>query len=416
MDNKLIRIAIIGGGLAGASAANALFHLPHVDVHVFESAPEFSERGAAVGLSVNAQRALNAFIPPDKGVLQKAGAVAMNSSRIILGSGKDAGTVIFDLKTGVCVHRASLLRELLRPLPKEILHPNKKLVAINPKASGVELVFKDGALYDFDAVIGADGIFSFVRQHVFRDAAPGEDYGPSPAGFWDCRNLVPLDKAKSTLGKELFEDDRRYSWIGDGAFIMHDILEDRTMVQCIVSAIDKQQSFTESRKSILTRQDLNETLNTWLGGPIASGMIDLTLNQPDTYKYSQWEHKTTPTYFEDRVCLMGDAAHASTPWMGAGAGVAVEDAMVLGALFANISSPKEITAAFKAYDMVRRPRCQKVVDTSRETGLLFCGEFGLDVAELRAEISTRWSFILDLDMEAHRQEAMKYFTQYKNNQ
>lgn len=196
--------------------------------------------------------------------------------------------MIFDLKTGVCVHRASLLRELLRPLPKEILHPNKKLVAINPKASGVELVFKDGALYDFDAVIGADGIFSFVRQHVFRDAAPGEDYGPSPAGFWDCRNLVPLDKAKSTLGKELFEDDRRYSWIGDGAFIMHDILEDRTMVQCIVSAIDKQQSFTESRKSILTRQDLNETLNTWLGGPIASGMIDVSFPLAMPLPDHQW--------------------------------------------------------------------------------------------------------------------------------
>ncbi|KAI1386325.1 salicylate hydroxylase [Hypoxylon trugodes] len=414
MDSKRIRIAIIGGGLAGASVANGLFHLPHIEVHVFESAPEFYERGAAAGISLNAQRALNAIIPLDRGVLQKAGAVPMNSSRIILGSGKDAGTVIFDLRTGVCVHRASLLRELLSPLPKEILHPNKQLVAINPKSSGVELVFKDGSKYEFDAVIGVDGIFSFVRQHVFRDTAPGEDYGPSPAGFWDCRNLVPLDKAKSTLGKDLFEDDRRYSWVSDGAFIIHDILEDRTMVQCIVSAIDKKQSFTKSRKSLLVQQDLKETLNTWLGGPIASGMIDLTLNQPDTYKYSQWEHKATPTYFEDRVCLVGDAAHASSSWMGAGAGIAIEDA--ISKLFANISSPKEITAAFKAYDTVRRLRCQRVVDSSRETGLLFCGKYGLDVAELRAEISTRWNFILDLDMEAHQQEAMECFTQYKDNQ
>ncbi|KAI0180074.1 salicylate hydroxylase [Hypoxylon sp. FL1284] len=415
MDSKQIRVAIIGGGLAGASIANGLFHLSHVDVHVFESAPEFSERGAAVGLSLNAQRALNEIIPLDKEVLKKAGAVPMKSSRIILGSGNDAGTVIFDLRTGVTVHRASLLRELLSPLPKEILHPNKQLVAIDLKSSGVELVFLDGAVYEFDAVIGADGIFSYVREHIFRDTPPGEDYGPSPAGFWDCRNLVPLDKAKSTLGEELFEDDRRYSWIGDGAFIMHDILEDRTMVQCIVSAIDKKQSFTKSRKSTLTRQDLDETLGTWLSGPIASGMIDLTLNQ-HIDKYSQWEHKMTPTYFEDRVCLMGDAAHASSPWMGAGAGVAIEDAMVLGALFAKISSPTEIPAAFQAYDTVRRPRCQRVVDTSRETGLLFCGEFGLDIPKLRADITTRWNFILDLDMEAHQQEAFKCFTQYKNNE
>ncbi|OTA98272.1 hypothetical protein M426DRAFT_17561 [Hypoxylon sp. CI-4A] len=108
------------------------------------------------------------------------------------------------------------------------------------------------------------------------------------------------------------------------------------------------------------------------------------------------------------------AAHASTPWMGAGTGIAIEDTMILGALFANISSPKEITAAFKAYDTIRRPRCQKVADSSRETGLIFCGKSGLDVAELRTKISTKWNFILDLGMDEHQQEAMKYFTQYKN--
>lgn len=88
MENKKIRIAIIGGGLAGATAANALFRLPHFDVHVFESAPEFSERGAAVGLSINAQRALNEILPDYKNMLEKAGAVRMNSSRIILVSRK----------------------------------------------------------------------------------------------------------------------------------------------------------------------------------------------------------------------------------------------------------------------------------------------------------------------------------------
>ncbi|KAI1147678.1 salicylate hydroxylase [Nemania diffusa] len=416
MENKKIRIAIIGGGLAGATAANALFRLPHFDVHVFESAPEFSERGAAVGLSINAQRALNEILPDYKNMLEKAGAVRMNSSRIILGSGKDAGTLIAtfgERHPGMCVHRASLLRELLAPLPHEILHPNKQLVTINSEASRLELVFQDDTKYEFDAVIGADGIFSFVRRYIFRDTASAEDYGPSPAGFWDCRNLVPFDKAKSTLGEELFESDRRYSWIGDGAFIMHDVLENRSMVQCIVSAIDRQQPDLRSRKKILTQDDLMGTLGTWLSGPIANGMIDLTLNQ-STYKYSQWEHKVTPTYSNDRVCLMGDAAHASTPWMGAGAGIAIEDAMVLGVLLAKVTSPEEIAAAFKAYDMVRRPRCQKVVDSSRETGLIFCGEFGLEVAELKARISPKWDFIYGLDMEAHIKEAMENFTQFKS--
>lgn len=84
MNNQQIRIAIIGGGLAGATVANVLFSLQHVKVHIFESAPEFSERGAAVGLSVNAQQALKQILPDYKQMLDKAGAVPMSSSRTIL--------------------------------------------------------------------------------------------------------------------------------------------------------------------------------------------------------------------------------------------------------------------------------------------------------------------------------------------
>lgn len=175
----------------------------------------------------------------------------------------------------MCVHRASLLRELLAPLPAEILHPNKQLVAINSKASGIELAFKDDTKCDFDAVIGADGIFSSVRRHIFRDTIRPGDYEPSPAGFWDCRSLVPIDKAKAVLGEQLFSDDRRYSWLGKGAFIMHDILEDKTMVQCIVSAIEREQPRSDSGKQILTRESLTNTLHAWLDGPIASGIIDV---------------------------------------------------------------------------------------------------------------------------------------------
>ena len=83
-DSRHIRIAIIGGGLAGTTVANALFRIPNLDVHVFESAPKFSERGAAVGLSSNAQDALKHIIPESDSLLQKAGAVPMNCTRLVL--------------------------------------------------------------------------------------------------------------------------------------------------------------------------------------------------------------------------------------------------------------------------------------------------------------------------------------------
>jgi salicylate hydroxylase len=84
MGDTQIRIAIIGGGMAGAILANALVRIPHINVQVFESAPEFSERGAALGLSKNAQDALQEILPAPKDTLQKAGGVPMASTRLMM--------------------------------------------------------------------------------------------------------------------------------------------------------------------------------------------------------------------------------------------------------------------------------------------------------------------------------------------
>lgn len=81
MANPKIRIAIIGGGLAGASLANALVRHVQLEFHVYESAPEFSERGAGISLSITAQRALEHINPATPELLRKAGAVAQKSSR-----------------------------------------------------------------------------------------------------------------------------------------------------------------------------------------------------------------------------------------------------------------------------------------------------------------------------------------------
>jgi 2-polyprenyl-6-methoxyphenol hydroxylase-like FAD-dependent oxidoreductase len=83
MANSHIRLAIIGGGVAGATLANALIQVPHVDVDVFESAPEFSERGAAVILSSTAQKSLFKAVPRAREMLQRAGAVPMKSTRLV---------------------------------------------------------------------------------------------------------------------------------------------------------------------------------------------------------------------------------------------------------------------------------------------------------------------------------------------
>lgn len=197
------------------------------------------------------------------------------------GSGPSAGQIVVDLDgedSGVIVHRASLLRELVARLPKKALHTNKKLAKMDLKhgTGAIEVTFHDGTTSESDVIIGADGIFSTVRSHVLQDST--NEFAASPAGFWDCRTLVPFEKAKAILGAERFEVDRQCGYIGDGAFVMHDVLEDRTVVQCIISAIEREP--TRDRKRALTRESLTQTLGTWLDGPIGKEVIEVKAYSP----------------------------------------------------------------------------------------------------------------------------------------
>ncbi|KAI0165448.1 salicylate hydroxylase [Hypoxylon sp. FL1284] len=403
------RLAIIGGGLAGVTLANALMRHEHIEFHVYESAPEFSERGGAVGLATNAQQALHRVIPEADAMLKRTGGVQMNSTRIVVGAGPSIGCLVLDITPtdpGIIIHCASLLRELLGPIHQEVLHANKKVSSISESDSDiigrrVEVNFTDGTTDFFDAVVGADGIFGTVRECVLREFPDAEGkYKASPAGFWDCRNLIPIEKAKAALGEEYFESDRQYGWVNDGALIIHDVLENRTMVQCI------------ERRRPLSRELLEGALERSLESAHTRAMIDLILDQPSPSCYSQWEQKATPTYARGRVCIVGDAAHTTTPWQGSGAALAIEDAMVLGALLGAVKSPGEISTAMEAFSNVRRPRCQRVIDSSRGTGDILCGqhpEAGLDPDKLKETLMPRWEHIHGLDLEKHESEAVKEF-------
>ncbi|KAF3765288.1 FAD/NAD(P)-binding domain-containing protein [Cryphonectria parasitica EP155] len=379
-SSSTIKIAVIGGGLAGASIANALLRYAHLEVHVYESAPEFSERGAAIGLSGDAQRALQKVVGVSEAsaMLQRPGAVLQASTRTCIGSGTHAEAVIVDLgddpegSTRV-VHRASLLRELLTPLPAKRLHTRKALSEITGTAAGdVQVTFCDGQNETFHAVIGADGIFGAVRRYVLQESA--DDDGPFPAGCWDCRNVVPINKARDTLGAQYFEQDRQYGWVGNRAFVMHDVLENRTKVQCVISTIEKDPP--KDRRRPLTREFMEETLLDWMDGPVGKGIIDRRFS--DLFKWSSmycWRR-----------------AHATNPWQGAGTGQAFEDAIILVTLLGETKVSSEISRAFQAYG----------------TGLILCGQdAGLDPDKIRDLLAPRWGLIAGIDLAAYKEEALQ---------
>ena len=174
------------------------------------------------------------------------------------------------------MNRAPLLKALLEPLPTNILYPNKKLASLRQSGLEVEIVFEDGSIAVFDAVIGADGLFSSTRQYVHQ--AEVGDHGASPAGWWDCRNLIPLEKAKALIGEDSFKIDREFCWVGDGAFIMHAVVEKGTMVQCIIAAVEE--DYPNNRKRPISRKTLEDALKGFSDGPIAKGMIEVSHSLP----------------------------------------------------------------------------------------------------------------------------------------
>ena len=171
----------------------------------------------------------------------------------------------------VSVHRAAFLNGLLSSIPREIMHANKKLTRIDDTINeeGVTLHFQDGTEEHVDAVVGADGIHGHSRKHILGDHPSAN---ASFAGYWDCRFLVPIDRAREALGAELFMENRQYGWCGEGGFFMHDVLDNGTSVQCVSSAMASKWGADEWKRE-LDQKTLEDSFADWTNSPIAPGMI-----------------------------------------------------------------------------------------------------------------------------------------------
>ena len=127
-------------------------------------------------------------------------------------------------------------------------------------------------------------------------------------------------------------------------------------------------------------------------------------------KLNMWalfDHPPAKTFHrKGKICLLGDSAHASTPHHGAGAGMAVEDALVLTRLLSSIKSKKDLRQAFAAYDAVRKPRSQRLVASSRKIAKVYDLEdrvIGRNMKAMRRYLEHAWDWIWKEDL--HRQLA-----------
>jgi salicylate hydroxylase len=133
-------------------------------------------------------------------------------------------------------------------------------------------------------------------------------------------------------------------------------------------------------------------------------------HMPDPSQWAIFEHPPISTFCRSRVAILGDAAHASTPHQGAGAGQAIEDAHVLAELLGDsrVNTAHDVVAAFKAYDEIRRPRSQRVVTSSKENAYLLClclDGVGDDETKLKETFQSRLRWLWDLDIEEQAERA-----------
>lgn len=188
-----IRIAISGGGVAGASLLHAILPYPHIDAHIFESAPRFREAGVAFGVSNNARVAMDLVGPSARACLDRAGGVQMNASHAFIAQGEDAGETVnsFPAQSTTIVQRANLLHEFLEGIPPERMHASKKLTNVGRRNDGSLLLhFADGSSHECDILIGADGVHSTVRKIVLGEDDPAA-YAQNTGG-WALMTLNPV--------------------------------------------------------------------------------------------------------------------------------------------------------------------------------------------------------------------------------
>lgn len=413
-DSKPFTVAVVGGGIGGLALAVGL--LKHrVNFHIYEGALAFSEIGAGVGFGPNARQAMSLIDPRIKQGYDRHATTSFHEDakdyffQFRMGmDGKDgteglrAGDIISKPggpgKGMNMIHRARFLDELVALIPDECASFGKRLVSVQALYDGVRLYFDDGTTAEASALVGCDGVKSKVRRSLF-----GETSNARFTGKYAYRGLVPMAKAVDLLGERRARNAQGY--LGYGGHILTMQVE-RGAIMNVVAFRTKPDGKWEDAQWVLPmrRDDMNRDFADWSDD--VKKILDL-MEKPDIW--ALFDHPPIPQLWKGRICLLGDAAHASTPHQGSGAGMALEDAYILSELLGHAHSADELETAFEAYSRVRHPRDMKLVETSRLCGEVY--EFhgpdtGDDVRKIDQDLTTRYDWIWDVDLPDQFTQAM----------
>ena len=343
----MTRIAIVGGGIGGLTAAMAL-RRAGVYVQIYERAPAFGEVGAGISLTPNAVKGLeslglgeflttHANEPLDQIMLH--GTTGEELLRIDRRRCRETyGAAYYQM------HRADLLNAFIGGLGDELCQLNKKVIAIEPHSRGVRIRFDDHCTVEADAVIAADGLRSVVRTSLF------DSNEPKFSRHVAWRALVPAER----LG-QAYVARASINHIGAGRnFVTYPVRGDRYVNMVALTRFE--QWAEESWSARAEPSELAEQFSLWT--PYVQQAI-AAIADGSLYRWGLFLRRPLDQWVKGRVALLGDAAHPMLPYMGQGASCAIEDAIILGRCFSTTSNVSTALARYESSRITRGAMLQK---------------------------------------------------------
>ncbi|MGH8680457.1 MAG: FAD-dependent monooxygenase [Burkholderiales bacterium] len=345
----MISTLVVGGGIGGLSLARELA-IRELPVTVLEKAPQLNPVGAGIIMNPNAMGVLernglagalreNAWPYLTRETCDHRGRVlAIRDYRPLYDAGK--------LAVGALVHRAHLLDVLYRGVPGAAVHFGVTPTTIELLPDRVRVETDRGGAFEADVLVGADGIHSQVRRRLFGEIRP------LYMGYRSHRMVVD-NVARTRHFTELMGHGQRIGLVP--------VSETRLYVWTTFNS-------PRDRAPPIDSADDFRALFEQFGDERVRGVF-AELQSADAIIATEIEELRLERWVQGRVALLGDAAHAMTPNIGQGAGMAMEDAAVLAdELASGRRETRGVEQALENYVRRRRPRVESVMRISREVG------------------------------------------------